>query len=87
LRRRTLGTPNVHTGQITLTGGNGSDVFWMTQGYVGDHSSGGNTLSLSATLPTTLTTLTPSGGATLASLLNQAAGPARSARPRSLRLP
>jgi len=84
-----LGTPNVHTGQITLTGGNGSDVFWMTQGYVGDHSSGGNTLtlsdfvhgqdkvkftlSLSATLPTTLTTLTPSGGATLASLLNQAA--------------
>ncbi|MCK6436132.1 SwmB domain-containing protein [Rivihabitans pingtungensis] len=89
------GAPRVLTGQITLTGGAGSDVFWMTQGYVGDHSSGANTLNItdfvhgadkikltlgaSVTLPTSVTTLTPGTGATLSSLLNQASSSATAA--------
>ena len=88
-------TPQATAGATLMTGGAGNDVFVMSQGYVGNHSSGANTLTLAdfvhgqdkiqltigktATAPTALATLTPTGGATLAGLLDQAAANATAA--------
>ena len=76
-------------GATNMTGGLGSDVFWMVRGYVGDHASGANQLAItdfthgediirftftsSQATPGTLNTLTASAGEVLSSLLNRAA--------------
>lgn len=76
-------------GTIDMTGDAGNDTFWMTRGYVGNHTAGANQLSITdfthnvdkvrftfttgTTAPTALNTLTAGSGDTLTSLLNQAA--------------
>lgn len=77
------------SGTIEMTGDAGNDTFWMVRGYVGNHATGANQLSVTdfthgvdrvlftintgTTAPTALNTLTAGSGDTLTSLLNQAA--------------
>lgn len=77
------------SGTIQMTGNAGNDTFWMVRGYVGDHSTGTNQLTITdfthgvdrvlfsinttSTAPTALNTLTAGTGDTLTSLMNQAA--------------
>lgn len=77
------------TGTIEMTGNAGNDTFWMVRGYVGNHATGANQLSVTdfthgvdrvlftintgTTAPTALNTLTAGSGDTLTSLINQAA--------------
>ena len=77
-------------GVVSLTGGAGNDVFAMSKGYLGNHASGSNVLTIqdfvhgedkisltvgkTVTAPTVLQQLTVSASDTLDSLLARAAG-------------